>query len=460
MNKFEFLSPIDFRYMQDDLKEKATKYLSEEAKIKHELEVEIAYIRALSFFGFCKKETYKEVKKAAKKINAEMVYAEEAKVKHETKALVNILSANVSKKSKRFIHLGLTSCDVLDTANALRYKRYTEKVILPEAKELLRTLIKLSLRYKKTLQIGRTHGQHAEPITFGFFLAQYVSRLGNRVLTIESACSKLCGKISGAVGAYNAISLFCDDPLKLEEKTLSYLGLKPSESSTQILPREFFVDLMHANLSMLGVVANLADDLRHLQRSEIAEIAECFKSQQVGSSAMPHKRNPISFENIKSIWKAFCPRMITVYMDQISEHQRDLTNSASERFLPELLFACTYALRQMRKTLENLYIDEVKMWENLKKSDQKIASEALYVLLALHGVENAHEKVKRLLFNTPEKISLLEAALKDKELSVYLRKIPNEKISYIKSPEKYVGIAEQKTQKICNAWKKRLGVKC
>ncbi|MCX8190122.1 MAG: lyase family protein [Candidatus Diapherotrites archaeon] len=456
MDKFHLISPLDFRYMRSDLADKAIAYLSEEAKIKHEIEVEVAYVRALSYFGICKKELYKEIQKAGKKITAELICDEESKTGHETKALVNVLSTNVSSEAKKFIHLGLTSCDVLDTANALRFKRYTEKVLLPEAKSLEKLLIKLAIQNKKTFQIGRTHGQHAEPITFGFFLAQYVSRLGQRILAIENASSNLKGKISGAVGAYNALSLFCNDPLKLEAKTLSYLGLKPSESSTQILPREYFADLVHALLSTLGVIANLADDMRHLQRSEIGEVAEHFGSTQVGSSAMPHKRNPITFENIKSIWKAFSPRILTVYMDQISEHQRDLTNSASERFLPEMLFACTYAIRQMRKALEKLYVDEKAMLNNLSKSSQKTISEALYVLLALQGLENAHEHVRRIAFNL-QKGSLIDAALKDKELLPYIKKIPQAKLKYLQNPKNYLGLAEKKTERICKNWEKILG---
>lgn len=458
MDKFSFISPIDFRYMRGDLADKAANYLSEEAKIRHELIVEVAYLRALSSLGICKKSVYKEVCNAAKKITAEMVYAEEVNTGHETKALVNLLSANVSSEAKRFIHLGLTSCDVLDTANALRFKLYTEKVLLPEAKALEKLLIKLAIKHKKTIQVGRTHGQHAEPITFGFFLAQYVSRLGYRILAIEEACSNLRGKISGAVGSYNAIALFCKDPMEVEAKTLAYLGLKPAENSTQILPREYFADLMHAAISTLGVVANLADDFRHLQRTEIGELAEHFRSNQVGSSAMPHKRNPITFENIKSIWKAFSPRMLTVYMDQISEHQRDLTNSASERFLPEILFASTYAVRQMRKALENLYVDENAMLRNLNKSSHKIVSEALYVLLALEGLENAHEHIRRLSAKVSDGKTLLDAAFADKGVLPYIKKIPPEKLQFVEDAKQYLGIAQKKTEKICKEWRRKLGI--
>src|SRR5262249_61335345 len=164
-----------------------------------------------------------------------------------------------------------------------------------------------------------------------------------RIVMLRTIAARLPGKLSGAVGAYNAVGLLTADPRALERRFLASLGLEARTSSTQIVESEGWSDLAHACLSALGVMANLADDMRHLQRTEIGEIAEAFASDQVGSSTMPHKRNPVSFENVKSIWKAMAPRIVTTYMDQISEHQRDLTNSASQRFLGEILAATAYA---------------------------------------------------------------------------------------------------------------------
>jgi len=456
MQNFLLINPIDFRYMRGDLGKKASQYLSEEAKIRYELQVEVAYVKALAKLGLCKHAIVKEVAAAAKKIHAEQVYKEEEKIKHETKALVKLLSESVSNDAKPYIHLGLTSYDVLDTANALRYKHFVELVLLPELKSLEKVLISLALRYKATPQIGRTHGQHAEPITFGFALAQYVSRIGDRILAIESASSRLRGKLSGPVGAYNAMTLFCKDPEKLEMLVLKNLGLKAAQCSTQIVPREALADLMHAIVSTMSVLANLADDFRNLQRSEIAELAEYFEvKSQVGSSSMPHKRNPIAFENIKSFWKIFAPRMLTAYMDQISEHQRDLTNSASERFIPELLFACTYASNRMRSALSRLYVDSSAMMQNLKKS-QDIIAEPLYVLLSLQGVQNAHEKLRRIVQRTPNSASLIELVLKDKSLGKYLRSVPKRQLQLLQNPERYTGLAEKKAVKVCAYWKKKL----
>jgi len=457
MNKFDCLSPLDFRYMRHELKEKAGRYLTEEAKIRYEAKVEAAYVRALAELGLCTKETAEEVNRAAKEITAELVHREEEKTRHETKALVNCLKALVSERAKPYIHIGLTSYDVVDTANALRYKLFAEKVLIPELNALEKALIKLAVHHRATVQIGRTHGQHAEPITFGFALAEYVHRLGTRVIELERTASNLSGKISGCVGAYNAITLFQKDAEKLEKLTLNFLGLNPALCSTQITPREPFADFMHAVVSTMGVLANLADDLRHLQRSEIAEVAEFFASEQVGSSTMPHKKNPVAFENIKSFWKAFVPRMLTIYMDQISEHQRDLTNSASERFVPEMLFACLYVSHRMKSAIAKLYVDNNAMLRNIKNASNRIIAEPLYILLSLQGVHDAHERVRKLSMNAGNK-NLLELAAKDNILKKYLDNIPDEKLAILRRPWLYTGLAEKKTLDICNYWEKKLGL--
>lgn len=445
---FELISPLDFRYAKGELAERAKRYLSEEAKIAYELKVELAYIEALAELGVCEANIVKEVEEAARNIKAEHVYEEEKITKHETKALVNCLKRRVSGNAKLFIHLGLTSYDVIDTANALRYKDFVQKELIPKLKELESTLIKLALKYKSATQIGRTHGMFAEPITFGFAMAEYVERLGTRILAIEEASSKLCGKIKGAVGAYNSLCLLCDKPEKLEKLTLEKLGLKPARYSTQILPREYFADLMHAVVSTMGILANLADDMRHLQRSEIAEVEEYFAREQVGSSAMPHKRNPVTFENIKSFWKEFVPRMLTVYMDQISEHQRDLSNSASERFLPEILFACYYMSHRAKTAMEKIRVNKNALKRNFENAKEKIIAEPLYILLSLQRIPDAHERVRKALLESDKK-----------ELKKLIEKIPKEKRLLLEKPEKYTGLAEEITVEICNYWKEKLKLK-
>lgn len=458
---FDFVNPLDFRYYgrSEKLKQDLGKYFSENARINYQARVELALIKALAKRKICSQKTIDETKKAVEKITAKEVYEEEDKIKHDIRALVNCIRNYVSDDSKRFIHLGLTSNDVINTADSLRFKEAAFEILLPELKRLEKTLIDISLREKSTLQIGRTHGQHAEPITFGFALASYVNRLGERILQIEIAANNLKGKIAGAVGAYNATALLIKDPIEFEKEVLLELNLTPALHSTQIVPPEYLIDLLHAVDSAMGVLANLADDMRHLQRSEIAEVYEFFESKQVGSSTMPHKRNPINFENVKSFWKEFMPRAITFYLDQISEHQRDLTNSASSRFMQENLMGLYLMSSRLNKSMGKLRVDKENMLKNFNMSAKMIPAEPLYILLSFHGHKNAHEKVRDLTLKAEQnKTELLEEASKDKAIVEYLKKFTKEQIAVVENPKQYVGLAEKKTEIVCNCWKKKLNL--
>ena len=459
-NRFNSISPMDFKYYGGDkeLFNKLNPYLSENATIKYRLRVEAALARVLARKKVCTKGIADEIERACKKITAEEVFAEEERIRHDLRALVNCIRNRVSVKAKPYVHLTATSFDIRDTAEALRFKEFANDVLIPELVELEKILIKIALREKDTLQIGRTHGQHAEPITFGFTIAGYVSRLGQRIHKIDWTSSHLKGKFSGAVGAYNASGLFFQNPEEFEKDVLKELGLEPSQSSTQIVEPEAMTDFIHSIISTFGILADLSDDLRHLQRTEIAEISEYFGEKQVGSSTMPHKRNPISFENVKSLWKAFMPRIITVYSDQISEHQRDLTNSASSRFIPEMLAALAVASKRLSKTMEKLHVDKAAMKRNFDLSREAIVAEPLYILLAHHGHPNAHEHVKEMtLKSQQEKIPFSKLINEDESLKPYLKKFTKQQLEIIKNPEKYTGMAAKKAEKIAVFWKKELG---
>lgn len=456
----ELFSPTDFRYSVNDLKS----ILSEEAFVNYKVKVEATLAQQLANVGICSHAIAREIAKACENVTAKEVYKEEARIKHDIRALANVIRSKVSKNAKPFVHLTATSYDVVDTANALRLRDAINEVILPDLVKLENVLIKISLKYFSATQIGRTHGQHAEPITFGFFVANYVSRLGQRIAKLSSASRNLRGKFSGAVGVYGPLSLILPNPERFESGLLSSLGLEPSEVSTQIVQPEPTTDLMHYVISTFGVIANLARDLRHLQRSEISEISEEFGGGQVGSSTMPQKRNPISFENVESMWKKFMPQMVTIYMDQISEHQRDLTNSLSQRYLPELLVAFDYAVRRLTNTLwdekrnqTKLAIDVPMMLQNLKRSSDKIAAEPLYVLLSLAGHPDAHETVRRIVQKSiSEKKSFLETAKSDEEMSKFLGRIPRSKWKMVENPWLYRGVASSKTRRVALKWRKNI----
>lgn len=459
MNIFDTISPLDFRYYgrNERIFHKLQPYLSENAMIRCMARVEAALTRTLAGHGICSKEIADEIEKACRKLTADEVYIEEDKLKHNVRALVNCIRNKVSDEAKPFIHFTATSHDIISTADALRYKNFTNEVLIPGLIGFEKTLIDLALREKNTLQIGRTHGQHAVPITFGFAIAQYVSRLGSSILKIKRSANNLRGKIAGAVGSYNASSLFFNNPEKFEMEVLQELNLKPSPISTQIPEAEFIADYANAVVEGFGILANLSDDMRNLQRSEIAEVGEVFMEKQVGSSTMPQKRNPINFENIKSLWKEFMPRLSTVYMDQISEHQRDLTNSASSRFIPEILGAFYISIVRLNKTMKGLQVDKDNLRRNFDMNKGLIVAEPLYILLAAHNHPDAHETIKQLTLKAQSiKKPLQEIIKKEKSLQPYLKKFNKEQLKIIKNPENYAGIAEKKTVSVCQYWKKEL----
>ncbi len=461
INLFDCISPLDFRYYGpvQRIFEKLAPYLSERARVTYELRVEIALAKVLARRGVCSEEVAEEIETASHQVTAEEVAQEEERIKHNVRALVNVLQSKVSPKARPFVHFTTTSFDIIDTATAARMRDCVLNVIVPECLKLEQLLINIASREKDSLQMGRTHGQHAVPITFGFAIAEYVARLGDRIEAIRNAAQRLPGKISGAVGAYNASSLFFDDPEQFEREVLAELGLEPATHSTQIVEPEGMCDLMHAVVSAFGVLANFADDIRHLQRSEIAEVGEVFEKEQVGSSTMPHKRNPWNLEHVKSMYKAIMPRMMTVYLDQISEHQRDLTNSASQRFLPEIIAGFACSVDRLITICERLVIDEKAMKRNFEQSAAMVVAEPAYILLAAYGHPDAYEAMRLITINaqtTGKSVySLME---KNKDLRPYLDKFTPEQRKVLADATKYTGIASHKAQRVCEIWKEKLGL--
>jgi adenylosuccinate lyase len=457
MERYDLISPLDYRYVTGELYAKLRPYLSETAAIKYQGQVEAALARALAEEKICSRRIADEIEKAASQVTAEEVYKEEERIKHNIRALVNCIRKRVSDEAKPFVHLTATSNDIVSTAEAARLRDSIVKMLIPELLSLEKTLIGLAEREKNTLQIGRTHGQHAEPITFGFTVASYVARLGGRIEALSSAAGQLRGKMAGAVGNYNASSLLVKDAEAFERRVLKKMNLLPGSISTQIVEAEYAVDVMHAVVSCFGVLANIADDMRHLQRSEIGEVAEAFGGAQVGSSTMPHKRNPITFEKVKSLWKAFMPRMDAAYMDQISEHQRDLTNSASSRFSLEIVAGCVVAANTLNGAMRKLVVDRTQLRKNFSLTSGKIAAEPAYIILAALGHPDAHEAVRKLTLQEGKNFS--DLLLSDVLLAPYVKRMSKAQVGIIRQPENYIGIASRKVDSVCKEWRKTLNLR-
>ena len=419
----------------------------------------MALVKVLVRQGICPQAIADQIEAAVRGLRPEEVYAEEGKTRHNIRALVNCIQQRVSSEARPYVHFTATSFDIVDTANSLCYKEVSRELIIPTLLKLQTILMEIAIREKETVQIGRTHGQHAVPITFGFAVAEYVSRLGNRIEAIKESSQRLKGKIAGAVGAYNASHLFFVDPEEFEAQVLAELGLEAASHSTQIVEPEFLTDFFHSLISCFGVLASLSDDMRHLQRSEIAEIGEYFAEEQVGSSTMPHKRNPVNYENIKSLWKQFMPRMLTLYQDQLSEHQRDLTNSASSRFNPEIIVGLLSAAKRLSGVLQQLAVDHQSIRRNLELNRELIIAEPLYILLASYGHPDAHEVVRKLTLEARQRKTTLRELVQIKaELKPYWDIFTPKQREVLLRPEKYTGIAAEKTERVVNYWREQLAL--
>lgn len=466
-NIFENISCIDHRYSLSEAEvfSGLSKYISEEASIRSCAKCEAALVKShLKLRGKLTDEIAQNLDKVASEIDPAEVYAEEEKTKHNIRALVNVMKTKVSAEIGPLVHLGATSVDILDTALSCRMRDVTKNVVLPELKKLEKHLCAIADRDSEVPQVGRTHGQHAVPITFGWSIAEFVSRLGKSILRIEELSNQLVGKLAGPVGSYNGPSMIVKDPEELERVYVEFLGLSASEYSNQLVEPEYLLRLLLEMNVAFGIIANLADDLRNLQRSEIGEVFEYFASTQVGSSTMPQKRNPWNSEHVKSLWKAMCPRVITFYMDQISEHQRDLTNSASQRFMADYVAGFTMAVARMNSVVSGLQADKETMARNLENAGGKVKggvlAEPAYILLGEAGINDGHEVIRKITLEAEKSGKTFFEVLKThkeafEKITAQLEKLGVENPeNFFEHPANYCGLAAKKSRRLAKKYEK------
>ncbi|MBI5357390.1 adenylosuccinate lyase [Candidatus Saccharibacteria bacterium] len=448
---YSAIDPLDNRYFDPEV----AKYLSEESRITYQAYVETALAHTLAKHGICTPEIASQIEEAAKKAKAAAVYEAEKTTKHDIKALVNTIKSELSDEAKPYVHFGATSYDIIANAQVLQLREVTSQFILPTLKTLLATLVNIADKYAETPQIGRTHGQHGVPITFGFSVALYVSRLGQSIKAIEDLNNSLVGKFSGATGTYNALSLFVSDPLQFEKDILETINLTPSEVSTQILPPEHLIRLIDEYTIAAGILANIGHDMRHLQRTEIAEVREKFEEGQTGSSTMAHKMNPWNFENLVSMHKLLLSQMLNANLNIASEHQRDLTDSANSRFYVLVPAILGNMAKRANKILSNIEVNEEQMAKNLNLTGGAIAAEPLYLLLEKYGHTSAHEVSKNIAHQAlSEGKSLYDVASASSEIADYWAKLSDSEKAIIQDPTKnYLGLAAKKTKDIVANWK-------
>ena len=452
------ISPLDHRYWlaNRELFDSLAETLSERASVRYLVKAEVSLLKAHIKGHFNNdQKLLEEISKLESRVSPEEVASEEEITRHNIRALVNVIQRYLPDELKPWVHLGATSVDILDTSMAMRIRDAMRGTVIPLLLDLLDSLIFITVAEAETPQVGRTHGQLAVPITFGFTIAEYVSRLGQSIAEIEKRSGDLRGKLAGAVGAYNATSLISSDPEKLEDEYLEELGLKRAEYANQIVEPEHLLRLLLEINVAFGIIANLADDLRHLQRSEIGEVTESFGSGQVGSSTMPQKRNPWNSEHVKSLWKAFAPRIMSFYMDQISEHQRDLSNSASSRFVTDYIAGFSAAAARMNKVVKGLAVRKEKMAENLSGLGDGVLAEPTYILLALSGHGDAHEIIRKATLEADSSGRSLSQVLKEdhpeiwQSLSDRLEEVLGISAdSFYANPASYNGLAAKRAKNL------------
>ncbi len=445
------LHPIDYRYNVSELED----YLSHESLLKYMLKVESAYTEALADVGTCSRKIANEISSKAnlKNIKYKEWLKKEKIIAHDTRAMVQLLQESVSDSAKPYVHLGLTSNDVVDTAMNLMLKDAINYVIIPDMTDLEKILIYSSRKYKSIVQIGRTHGQHAIPTTFGRELAVYVDRFGNRISRIKKETDNLRGKISGAIGTKASFSLFYDNPDEIERLTLKKLGLNATSITTQIIPKEYEADFFGEIVKTHGVISDLANDIRQLQRTEIQEVEEEFLKTQIGSSTMPHKRNPDSFENICSQYRKTAPSLLSVLLNIESEHQRDMRDSAARRYyFVEILVPFDYSVKRMSDLMNHLKVNENAMKKNLSLTKGNILAEPLYISLALSDRGDAHEYLRKL---TALQRKSSEEILKYDVIKQAIERLSEEKQKIFSNPSLYIGSSEKLVDEVCDFWDKR-----
>ncbi len=389
---------------------------SDENRFKKMLNVEIFAAEAMSELGTVPEKAVETIKKKAK-INVERINEIELTVKHD---VISFLTAVVETTGPdgRFLHLGMTSSDVLDTATGAQLKQ-AAGLLIDETKKLAVIISGLAKKYKMTPVMGRTHGVHAEPMTFGLKVASWYCEIIRSLDRLNFALETVSyGKISGAVGTMAHL-----DP-KVEKYVCKKMGLKPETVSTQIIPRDRH-SIYFSTLAHLGsALERIATEIRHLQKTEVAEVEEPFIKGQKGSSAMPHKRNPIISENICGLARLLRGYAATAMENIAVWHERDISHSSTERImLPDASIISHYMLIRMQALLSGLNVYTENMQANMDKTKDVIFSGTLLLSLVDKEMsrEDAYALVQTAAFDARDnKISLEEACLKNRDIKKYL----------------------------------------
>lgn len=362
---------------------------TDENRYKAWLEVEILADEAWAELGEIPKDDVKKIRAKAS-FDVERILAIEAETKHDVVAFTRAVSESLGDERK-WVHYGLTSTDVVDTAYGYLMKQAND-IIRHDLQEFTAIIADKAREYKYTVMMGRTHGVHAEPTTFGLKLALWYSEMKRNIERFDHAAKGVeAGKISGAVGTFANIPPF------VENYVCDKLGIRAQEISTQVLPRDLHAEYIGAMALIATSIEKFATEIRGLQKSETREVEEYFAKGQKGSSAMPHKRNPIGSENMTGLARVIRGHMVTAYEDVSLWHERDISHSSAERIIiPDTTILLDYMLHRFGSIIKNLTVFPENMKRNMKATFGLIYSQRVLLKLIDHGMtrEQAYDLVQ------------------------------------------------------------------
>ena len=420
----------------------------EENRLQKMLQVEGALAWAHSQVGNIPEKDAQVIveKSSTKYVKLERVKSIEAEIRHDVMALVRALSEQCGS-SGQYVHLGATSSDMLDTATALQFKEAVA-IIENRLNQLESILLERAQKHKASIMMGRSHGQHALPTTFGFKACVWTREIARDIARLRDCKTRLlAGKMSGAVGTQAGLG---PKALEIQELVMKKLGLEAADISTQIVQRDRYAELTCTLAILACNMDNIANEIRQLQRPEIAEAFEAFEQKkQVGSSTMPHKRNPMISERICGLAKILRSLVSPALENIRTWHERDLTQSSCERFvIPEEWILIDYMLILMIKVLKGLQIDETRMRQNMNITQGRMMSESVMLTLAKKGLgrQKAHELVRQLAVKSHNEQREFKDVLS--ENSTIKDLLTPQELETVMDPRSYLGTVPQQIERV------------
>lgn len=402
------------RYSREEIK----KIWDLESKFSYYLKVELAVCEAYNKLRQIPDKNLVEIKKKAT-FSVNRIDEIEREVRHDVIAFLTNVNESVGEENAKYIHMGLTSSDVIDTAFALQIVD-SSKIILKDIDELIKVLKTMAFEYKDTICIGRSHGVHAEATTFGFKLLNWLDEVQRAKAGFEYALKEVSvGQISGPVGTYSNVSP------QVEKLACEILHLPPAKISTQIISRDRHAKFMSALSLIASIIEQFATEIRHLQKTEVREVEEGFGKNQKGSSAMPHKKNPVLCENLCGLARVIRSNMITAFENINLWHERDISHSSAERIIfPDSLILVDFMLHRFTGVMQNLVIHKDNMLKNTQLYGGVIYSQKVLLKLVEKGYtrEDAYRIVQKHALNALDGGNFKQGLLTDNNVTSKLSK--------------------------------------